>query len=74
MIRAGDPRLARIDVSVPGFLARENTVQVELPSYRFPSEEAVSREKTASLRLSLKVKIDQFQLEEGREEQGEPVI
>ena len=29
-IRAGDPWLARIDVSVLGFLAREGTVQVEL--------------------------------------------
>ena len=29
-IRAGEPRLARIDISVPGFLAREDIVQVEL--------------------------------------------
>ena len=32
------------------------------------------REKTASSHLSLKAKIDQFQLKEDREEQGEPVI
>ena len=30
-IRAGDPRLRRIDVSVPGFLTRENLPLVELP-------------------------------------------
>ena len=49
-------------------------MQVELPSYHFPREEAVSREETASSHLSLKAKIDQFQLEEGREEQREPMI
>ena len=32
------------------------------------------REKTASSHLSLKAKIDQFQLKEDREEQGEPAI
>ena len=32
------------------------------------------REKTASSHLSFKAKIDQFQLKEDREEQGEPVI
>ena len=30
-IRARDPRLARIDVSVLGFLAREDIMPVELP-------------------------------------------
>ena len=49
-------------------------MQVELSSHRFPYEEAVSREEIASSRLSLKAEIDQFQLEERREEQGEPVI
>ena len=43
-IREGDPRLARIDVSVPKFLAQEGTVQVELPSHRYPREEAIPRE------------------------------
>ena len=73
-IRAGDPWLALIDVSVPGFLAREGTVQVKLPSHHFPSEKAVPREETTFSHLSLEVEIDQFQLKEGREEQGEPVI
>ena len=30
-IKAGDPRLRRIDIFVPGFLAREDVVPVELP-------------------------------------------
>ena len=49
-------------------------MQIELPSHRSPREAAALREETASSRLSLKAKIDQFYLEEGREEQGEPVI
>ena len=43
-IRAGDPRLARIDVLVPRFLAREDIVPVDLPSCRPPYEAAVLRE------------------------------
>ena len=74
VIKVGDPRLARIDVLVPRFLAWEDIVQIELPSHRSPREAAALREETASSRLSLKAKIDQFYLEEGREEQGEPVI
>ena len=35
-IRAGDPRLACIDVSVPGFLAWTNLPLVELPLQRSP--------------------------------------
>ena len=73
-IRVGDPWLARIDVLVPGFLAREDIVLVELPSHHAPFEVAVPREETASLCLSLKTKIDQFRLEEEGEEQEEPVI
>lgn len=73
-IRAGDPQLAQINVSVPVFLAREGIVQVELASHRFPREEAIPKEGTASSYLSLEAEIDQFQLEEGREEQREPVI
>ena len=73
-IRAGDPQLAQIDISVLGFLAQEGTMQVELPSHHFPCEATVPREEIASSRLSLKAEIDQFRLEEEREEQGEPVI
>ena len=63
-IRAGDPRLARIDVSVPGFLAQEDLPPVELPSQRIPCEVAIPREETTSSRLSLKAEIDQFHLKE----------
>ena len=73
-IRASDPRLRQIDVSMPGFLAREDLPQVKLPLQRSPNEVATPKEETASLRLSLKAKIDQFHLEEDREEQGESVI
>ena len=57
-IRAGDLRLARIDVLVPRFLAREVIVLVDLPAHRFPHEGAVLREETASSHLSLKTKIN----------------
>jgi len=35
-VRAGDPQLARIDVSVPSFLARKDLPLVELPFHRSP--------------------------------------
>ena len=73
-IRVGDTRLAQIDISMPGFLTRKGTVQVELPSHRSPHGEAVPREEIASSCLSLGEEIDQFWFEEEREEQGEPVI
>jgi len=63
-IRASDPRLARIDVSMPGFLARGDLPPVELPSQRIPCEVAIPREETTSSRLSLKAEIDQFHLKE----------
>ena len=43
-IRASDPQLARIDILVPRFLAREDIVPVDLPSCRPPNEVAVLRE------------------------------
>ena len=57
-IRAGDPRLRRIDVSIPGFLAREDVVLVKLPSHYSPREVAAPREETSSSCLSLEAKID----------------
>ena len=58
-IRARDPRLARIDVSVLGFLAREDIMPVELPPPgRSPRKVVVLREETASSRLSLEAEID----------------
>ena len=73
-IRANDPRLALIDVLVPGFLAREDIMQVKLPSCRSPRETVVLREETVFSRLSLEVEINWFHLEEEREKQGDPVI
>ena len=73
-IEAGNPRLCRIDVSVLGFLAREDLPSVELPLHRALPRAAASREETNSSRLSLEEEIDQFRLEEENEEQGAPVI
>ena len=70
-IRANDPRLALIDVLVPRFLAREDIVQVKLPSCRSPRETAILREETAFSRLSLEVEINWFHLEEERERSKE---
>ena len=53
---------------MPGFLARKGTVQVKLPSRCYPREEAILREEIASSHLSLEEEIDQFRLEEEREE------
>ena len=41
---------------------------IELPSQRALPEPAVPREETASSHLSLEAKIDQFYLEEDKEE------
>ena len=73
-IRVSDPRLARIDVSMPGFLAREDIVPVELPPCCSPREAAILREEIDLSRLSLEAEIDQFRLEEEGEEQEKPVI
>ena len=74
VIRAGDPRLARIDVSVPGFLARRDLPPVELPLQRSPRKVAAPREEIASSRLSFKAEIDRFHSKEGEEEQAQPII
>ena len=63
-IRAGDPRLARIDVSRLGFLAQETFPPIELPFQRSLQEVAIPREETTSSRLSFKAEIDQFHFEE----------
>lgn len=57
-IKAGDPRLALIDILVLGFLARKKIVQVELPSHHAPLEVAASREEISSSRLSLEAEIE----------------
>ena len=74
-IRAGSPRLARIDVSQPKFLARVDLKPVVLPGVRDPPsivqlppedlEAAVPAEEEAeSSRLSLEEEIDEFYFEE----------
>ena len=73
MIRASDPQLTRIDVSMHGFLVREDLPPVKLPFHRSPREVVVPREETASSCLSLEAKIDQFLLEKKGEAQEEPV-
>ena len=71
-IRVYNPRLALKDVLVPGFLARDYIVLVELPSYRASRETLAFREETAS--SLLEAEIDQFHLEEEREERGDSII
>ena len=65
-IRAGDHRLRKIDISVPGFLTRKDVMPVELPPILALPEVATPREETASSHLSLEEEIDQFQLKEER--------
>ena len=74
IIRASDPRLCMIDFSIPRFLAQKDVVPVELPPQLAFPEVAAPREEIASSRLSLEEEIDQFRLEEEREEQGDLVI
>ena len=49
-------------------------MQVDLPARRSPREATVLREETASLWLSLKTKIDQFHLEDEREEPKKSMV
>ena len=82
-IRAGSPRLARIDVSKPKFLARVDLKPVVLPGVQDPSpvvqlppddlEAAVPAEEEAeSSRLSLEEEIDEFYFE--KEVDKAPVV
>ena len=74
VIRADNPRLRWIDVSMLGFLALEDLPPIELPLHHALPKATAPREETASSRLSLEEEIDQFQLEEEKEEQGAPII
>ena len=49
-------------------------MQVDLPTRCSPREAAVLREETASSQLSLETEIDQFHLEDEREEQAKPMV
>ena len=70
MIRAGDPRLCRIDVSILGFLARKDIMPVGIPFVPILPAAVAPREEIASSRLSFKEEIDKFHLEE-KEDQGD---
>ena len=59
-IRVGSPRLARIDVSKPGFLARRDLPPVQLPIQLVLQEVAVPGDGIDSSHSSLKAEIDQF--------------
>ena len=72
-IRAGDPRLCRIDISIPRFLAQEDVMPVELPPILALPEAVTPREETAFSCLSLEEEIDQFQLKEEEEVRANPV-
>ena len=75
-IRAGSPRLARINVSKPKFLARQDLKPVVLPGVRNPPPvaqlpppdnlevAAQPEEEAESSRLSLEEEIDEFYFEE----------
>ena len=71
-IRAGDPRINRIDVSKPNSLAQDDLPPVRLPVQQIPPQLVVplqqvpleasveAEEEIASSRLSLEEEIDQF--------------
>ena len=63
-IRAGDQRLARIDVPRLNFLAQDDLPPIVLPLQQVPPEATALEEEIASSRLSLEEKIDKFHFEE----------
>jgi len=73
-IRAGDPRLARIDVSQPSFLAQDNLLPVVLPlQWILPKAAVAPEEEIASSRLSLEEEIEKFHFKE-EENSGVPIV
>ena len=60
-IRAGNSRLARIDVSKPGFLARRDLPPVQPPTQRVLQ---APREEIDSTHSSLEAEIDHFRFNE----------
>ena len=57
-IRAGDPRLCRIDLFIPGCLTPKDVVPAKLPTVIALPKAAALREETASSRLSHKEEIN----------------
>ena len=72
-IKAGSPRLARIDISTPGFLARRDLPPVQLPVQRILLEVVVPGEGVYSSHSSLEAQIDQFCFAEEGEVSTMPV-
>ena len=72
-IRAGSPRLARIDVSKPGFLAQRDLPPVQLPVQCVLPEVVVLGEGVDSSHSSLEAQIDQFRFAEEGEVSTRPV-
>ena len=64
VLRASNPRLARVNVSKLGFIAWRDLPPVVLPARPIHQEVAAPREETASTHLSLEAEIDQFHLDE----------
>ena len=75
-IKAGDPRIHRIDISKPTFLAQEDLPPVRLPVQQIPPKLVIplqqvpleafvaAEEEISSSRLSLEEEIDQFRFME----------
>ena len=59
-IRAGSPLLARIDVSIPGFLASTDLPPVQVPPQRAFPPVVIPEEEAGSSHSSLEEQIDQF--------------
>ena len=73
-IKASDPRLARIDVSWPSFLAWDNLPPVMLPLQQIlPEIVAIPKKEIASSCLSLEEEIDKFHFKE-EENLGVPLV
>ena len=71
--RVGSPRLARIDVSIPGFLAQRDLPPVQLPAQRALPAAVVPGEGADSSHSSLEDQIDQFHFAEEGEVSTKPV-
>ena len=78
MLRAGNPRLARIDISKPAFLTRRDLPPVVLPAQLNPLQFVIPLQQVplaavpvaegvvSSLHLSLEEEIDRFQFTQER--------
>jgi len=72
-IKAGSLRLARIDVSIPGFLASRDLPPFQLPVQRVLPAAVVPGEEAGSSQSSLEDQIDQFHFTEEGEVSARPV-